>query len=83
MKIVYDYYPADNGAIISMPGDRALDVVQSSRDFQKLAGAKYFGKNIIADIEQVTDQAPRDEGVLLGVKVTVNYEPIYRKEKEK
>lgn len=63
-----------------MPGDRALDVVQSSRDFQKLAGAKYFGKSIIADIEQAIASADKTEGVLLGVKVIVNYEPIYRKE---
>jgi hypothetical protein len=79
MQIEYDYYPADNGAIISMPGDRVLDVVQSSRDFQKLAGAKYFGKSIIADIEQAIASADKTTGVLLGVKVIVNYEPIYRK----
>ena len=83
MEIVYDYYPADNGAIISMPEQGTLDVVQAAKDNRKFVGAKYFGKNIIADIELVTDQAPRDEGVLLGVKVTVNYEPIYRKEKKK
>lgn len=79
MQIEYDYYPADNGAIIHTPELGMLDVVQAGNN-RKFVGANYFGKNIIGEIEQIVSTADKTEGVLIGVKVKMELQPIYRKE---
>jgi hypothetical protein len=80
MQIEYDYYPADNGAIIHTPELGMLDVVQAGNDNRKFVGANYFGKSIIGEIEQIISTADKTEGVLIGVKVKMEMQPIYRKE---
>ncbi len=80
MQIEYDYYPADNGAIIHTPELGVLDVVQAGDGNRRFVGAKYFGKNIIGEIEQLVSTADKAEDVLIGVKVKIELQPIYRKE---
>lgn len=82
MQIEYDYYPADNGAIIHVPEVGSVDVVQRAdgNESRKLAGSNYIGRMVVDDIEQCYEEALSCGGVIIGVKVKMELQPIYRKE---
>lgn len=86
MEDEFEYYPADNGAIIHVPEVGSVDVVQRAdgNESRKLAGSNYIGRMIVDDIEQCYEEALKScGGVIIGVKVKVECTAIMKKYESK
>lgn len=82
----FNYYPADNGAIIYLPDVGSVDVIQRAdgNKSTKFAGSNYVGRMILEDIEHCYDEATKSpDGVVIGMNVTISYKPIMRQDEDK